>query len=57
MATMDAKALHTTGKQIQKAIESGDSGESLLNILQPSSSPSPDLHPAHTSSTTTEIGR
>jgi len=35
MATMDAKALHSTGKQIQKAIESGDSGESLLNILQP----------------------
>jgi transcription elongation factor S-II len=33
--TMDAKALHSTGKQIQKAIESGDSGESLLNILQP----------------------
>ena len=32
---MDAKALHSTGKQIQKAIESGDSGESLLNILQP----------------------
>jgi transcription elongation factor S-II len=35
MATMDAKSLHSTGKQIQKAIESGDSGESLLNILQP----------------------
>jgi transcription elongation factor S-II len=35
MATMDGKALHSTGKQIQKAIESGDSGESLLNILQP----------------------
>jgi transcription elongation factor S-II len=35
MATMDGKTLHSTGKQIQKAIESGDSGESLLNILQP----------------------
>lgn len=33
--TMDAKSLHSTGKQIQKAIESGDSGESLLNLLQP----------------------
>lgn len=35
MATMDGKTLFSTGKQIQKAIESGDSGESLLNILQP----------------------
>lgn len=34
-STMDAKTLHSTGKQIQKAIESGDSGESLLNLLQP----------------------
>ena len=32
---MDGKTLFSTGKQIQKAIESGDSGESLLNILQP----------------------
>lgn len=32
---MDVKTLFSTGKQIQKAIESGDSGESLLNILQP----------------------
>lgn len=35
MATMDGKSLFSTGKQIQKAIESGDTGESLLNILQP----------------------
>lgn len=35
MATMDGKALHSTGKQIQKAIESGDSADSLLNLLQP----------------------
>lgn len=35
MATMDGKTLFSTGKQIQKAIESGDLGESLLNILQP----------------------
>lgn len=35
MATMDAKTLHSTGKQITKAIESGDSAEGLLNLLQP----------------------
>lgn len=35
MATMDGKSLFSTGKQIQKAVESGDTGESLLNILQP----------------------
>lgn len=32
---MDGKTLHSTGKQISKAIDSGDSADSILNLLQP----------------------
>lgn len=33
--TMDSKQLHETGKQIQKALESGDSSSTILTLMSP----------------------